>query len=152
MNKYIKTDLRDSVKLMKIAIMNALNDIETGEETKINLGCYVPQPLFLECLQEAKWEIEIGDLMCYEAKTPSGKKVLIDLVTGDCILSSVKYIPVTISMCLSSGQEVEVPRDFDENDEQALKEAVKDQIFLPTDALEQTGFAKEWDVDDFAVI
>jgi len=152
MNKYIKTDLRDSIKLMKIAIMNALNNIETGEETKINLGCYIPQSLFLECLQEAKWEVEIGDLMCYETKTPSGKKVLIDLVTGDCILSSVKYVPVTISMCLSSSQEVEVPRDFDENDEQALKEAVKDQIFLPTDALEQTGYAKEWDVDDFAVI
>ena len=152
MNKYIKTDLRDSIKLMKIAIMNALNNIESGEETKINLGCYISQPLFLECLQEAKWEIEVGDLMCYETKTPSGKKVLIDLVTGDCILSSVKYIPVTISMCLSSSQEVEVPRNFDENNEQALKEIIKEQIFLPTDALEQTGYIKDWTVDDFVVV
>ena len=155
MNKYIKTDLQDSIKLMRIAIMNALNDIETGEETRINLGPYISQPLLIECLQEANWKIENEDFDAYyyETKTPSNKKVIISSEDGDdVIIYSSKYTSVSISMCLSSYQEIEVPLDFDENSEENLKEIVKEQIFLPTDALEQTGYSKEWDVDDFAVI
>ena len=151
MNKYIKTDLHDSVKLMKVAIMNALNDIETGEEVRINLGPYISQTLLSECLQEAKWDIEIEDPdeIHYLTKTPSGKEVSIDLEDGDCILFSMIYIRVSVSMCLSSTQEVQVPIGFNEND---LIKAVKEQIFLPTDALEQTGCDKEWTVDDFVVV
>lgn len=151
MNKYIKTDLQDSIKLMRVAIMNALNDIDTGEETRINLGPYISQPLLSECLQQAKWDIEIEDPdeIYYVTKTPSGKKVSINLENGDCILFSMIYMQVSVSMCLSSTQEVQVPIGFNEND---LIEAVKEQIFLPTDALEQIGCAKEWIVDDFVVV
>lgn len=155
MNKYIKTDLSDSIKLMRVAIMNAFNDIESGEEIKINLGPYISEVLLLECLQEARWDIEVDGSeyeIYYETKTPSGKKVLIDIENGDCILSSMKYIEVTISMCLSTTQEIEVPRNFNERNSEALKKVVEEQIFLPTDALEQTGCLKEWSIDDFAVV
>lgn len=154
MNKYINTDLRDSIKLMRIAIMNALNDIETGEETIINLGPYISQPLFIECLQEADWKIENEDYdsYYYEVKTPTDKKVIINLDAGDVVIYSSKYINVSISVCLSSNQDIEVPLDFNEEDEEGLKEIIKDQIFLPTDALKQTGYSKEWTVDNFAII
>ena len=154
MNKYIKTDLQDSIKLMRIAIMNALNDIETGEETRINLGPYISQPLLIECLQEANWKIENEDFDAYyyETKTPTNKKVIISSEDGDdVIIYSSKYINVSISMCLSSNQDIEVPLDFNE-DVESLKEVIEEQIFLPTDALEQTGYSKEWTVDDFSVI
>lgn len=153
MNKYIKTDLQDSIKLMRIAIMNALNDIETGEEIRINLGPYISQPLLSECLQEAKWDIidieDPDEEIHYITKTPSGKEVAIDLEDGDYILFSMIYKQVSVSMCLSSIQEVQVPIGFNEND---LIKAVKEQIFLPTNALEQTGCDKEWTVDDFVVV
>ena len=158
MNKYIKTDLQDSIKLMRVAIMNAFNDIETGEETRINLGPYISQPLLLECLQEAKWEITRDEMYSdemysyYETKTLSGKKVIIELEEGDLIIFSTKYIPVTVSICLSSDTEIEVPIDFDEYNGENILEAVEEQIFLPTDALKQTGHIKEWTIDDFAVV
>lgn len=153
MNKYIKTDLQDSIKLMRVAIMNALNDIETGEETRINLGPYISQPLFIECLQETNWKIENEDYdsYYYEVKTPTDKKVIINLEDGDVVICSSKFINVSISMCLSSNQDIEVPLNFNE-DEESLKEIIEERIFLPTDALEQTGYSKEWTVDDFVVI
>lgn len=159
MNKYIKTDLQDSIKLMRVAIMNALNDIENGEETRINLGPYISQPLLLECLQEAKWDIEFdsNEYIYYEVKTPSNKEVLITVEMGDCIISSSRrissrHIKVTISMCLSSIQKVKVPRKFDIKNEEDLKVIVKKQIFLPSDALNLTGNGENWVIDDFTVV
>lgn len=157
MNKYIKSDLQDSIKLMRVAIMNSLRDIEIGEETEINLGPYISQPLFLECLQEAKWEIEVDDSeylnsIYYEVRTPSSKEVIIQIKGGDWVLSFIKHIQVTISMCLSSDQEIEVPGNFDESNEQALKKIVKEQVFLPNYALQETGYDKEWYIDDFIVV
>lgn len=56
MNKYIKTDLEQAEILMKSAIMNALHDIDSGEEIKIDLGPNISWNLFYKCLQEADWQ------------------------------------------------------------------------------------------------
>ena len=55
MNKYIKTDLENAEKYMKSAIMNALHDIDSGEEKRIDLGNNISWNLFLQCLDEANW-------------------------------------------------------------------------------------------------
>jgi hypothetical protein len=59
-----------------------------------------------------------------------------------------KVIEVNISQCLSTVEEIEVPEDFDENDEEALKRIVEEQITLPSEV-----FKKRWGwcVDDFCV-
>lgn len=56
MNKYIKTDIENAEKYMKAAIMNALHDIDTGEEEEIDLGLNLSWNLFNDCLVEANWE------------------------------------------------------------------------------------------------
>lgn len=56
MNKYIKTNLEQAISYMKIAIINALNDIDTGEEEEIDLGQNISWNLFYNCLQEAGWK------------------------------------------------------------------------------------------------
>lgn len=59
-----------------------------------------------------------------------------------------KIIEVNISQSLSTIDEIEVPEDFDENDEEALKRIVEEQILLPSEI-----FKKRcgWCVDDFCV-
>lgn len=59
-----------------------------------------------------------------------------------------KIIEVNISQSLSTIEEIEVPKDFDENDEEALKRIVEEQILLPSEI-----FKKRWGwcVDDFCV-
>jgi hypothetical protein len=61
-----------------------------------------------------------------------------------------KTIEVNISQCLSSTQTIEVPDDF-EYDQEKLKEYVYDQVMLPSDSLEYEGYY-DWYVDDFCVI
>ena len=61
-----------------------------------------------------------------------------------------KIIEVNISQCLSSTQRIEVPEDF-EYDQDKLKEYVKDQIVLPSDCLEIDGYYN-WYIDDFCVV
>ena len=55
MNKFIKTDLEQAASYMKAAIMNALHDIDSGEERAIGLGDFIPWPLFVKCLKESGW-------------------------------------------------------------------------------------------------
>lgn len=59
-----------------------------------------------------------------------------------------KVIEVNISQSLSTIEEIEVPEDFDEGDEEALKRIVEEQILLPSEV-----FKKRWGwcVDDFCV-
>ena len=59
-----------------------------------------------------------------------------------------KTIEVNISQSLSTIEEIEVPEDFDENDEEALKRIVEAQVLLPSEV-----FKKRWGwcVDDFCV-
>jgi len=61
-----------------------------------------------------------------------------------------KTIEVNISQCLSSTQTVEVPEDF-EYDQDKLKEYVMVQIVLPSDCLEIDGYY-DWYIDDLCVI
>lgn len=62
----------------------------------------------------------------------------------------MKTIEVNISQCLSSTQTIEVPDDF-EYDQDKLKEYVYEQVMLPSDCLENEGYL-DWYVDDLAVI
>ena len=52
MNKFIKHDIENAISLLKIAINNALSDIESGEEDEINLGDYVPFSLVRQCVED----------------------------------------------------------------------------------------------------
>ena len=61
-----------------------------------------------------------------------------------------KIIEVNVSQCLSTTVEVEVPEDFDENDEDALKDIVREQIVLPSDLTEKFHEIL-WYVDEFSV-
>lgn len=55
MNKYIKTDIEQGLKYLKTGIMNALADVENGEQEVI-LGEYVPFSLVVECAEERGWQ------------------------------------------------------------------------------------------------
>lgn len=61
-----------------------------------------------------------------------------------------KIIEVNISQCLSTTVEIEVPEDFDENNEGALESIVRDQIILPSEVLLEHS-QDCWYVDDFCV-
>ena len=61
-----------------------------------------------------------------------------------------KIIEVNISQCLSSTQSIEVPEDF-EYDQEKLKEYVYDQIMLPSDYIQNEGYY-DWYVDEMCVI
>lgn len=61
MNKYIKTDIENAEKYMKSAIMNALHDIDSGEEDEIDLGPNISWNLFSNCLNEAGWKEDDDD-------------------------------------------------------------------------------------------
>lgn len=56
MNKYIKTDIENAFIYMKAAIMNALNDIDIGEEKEIDLGPNISWNVFYNCLVKANWK------------------------------------------------------------------------------------------------
>ena len=62
----------------------------------------------------------------------------------------MKKIEVNISQCLSSTQTIEVPNDF-EYDQDKLKEYVYDQVMLPSDCVENEGYF-DWYVDEMCVI
>jgi len=62
-----------------------------------------------------------------------------------------KTIEVTISQTLSSTQRLQVPIDFDESNNDALEEAVSEQIVLPSDLLFENGYDC-WIEDDFCVL
>ena len=56
MNKFIKTDIENAVIQMKAAIMNALHDIDSFEDTYIDLGENISANLLFRCLKEAEWK------------------------------------------------------------------------------------------------
>ena len=62
-----------------------------------------------------------------------------------------KTIEVTISQTLSSTQQLQVPIDFDESNNNALEEAISEQIVLPSDLLFENGYDC-WIEDDFCVL
>lgn len=85
MNKYIKTDIEQGLQYLKTGIMNALADIESGEEKEINFGDYIPFSLIKHCCEERNYlesddfETNGRDCDCwYRITTPFGKKVCIE--------------------------------------------------------------------------
>jgi len=61
MNKYIKTDIEQAITLLKIAINNALSDLETGKEKEIHFGCAIPLSLIIHCAKDRGWEDDPDD-------------------------------------------------------------------------------------------
>lgn len=145
MNKYIKFDLRDSVALMKIAIMNALHDIDSGAERVIELGEYTSPKLFKECLASANWFPTLKD---YFYITPSGKTCYIENFHKLSVCN--KLVDVTISITMSSTQSVLAPSE--EISQEIVEKLVEDQINTPIEVMKAAGYSKNWTVDDYCVI
>lgn len=61
MNKYIQTDIEQAITLLKIAINNALMDLETGEEKEIHFGCNIPLSLIIHCAEDRDWKDDPND-------------------------------------------------------------------------------------------
>ncbi len=87
MNKYIKTDIEQGLKYLRTGIMNALSDIENGEEETIVLGDNVPFSLVVKCAEERGWkedahmDFDTNGWECdcwYYMITPNEKYVLIE--------------------------------------------------------------------------
>lgn len=86
MNKYIKTDIEQGLKYLKAGIMNALSDIEKGEEKEIILGNHVPFSLVIECAESRGWtrddyyDLDYNGWECdtwYHMIAPNGKNIII---------------------------------------------------------------------------
>ena len=58
MNKYIEYDIEQGLKYLKVGIMNALVDIESGEEDKIYLKGPIALSLIIKCAEERGWETD----------------------------------------------------------------------------------------------
>ena len=56
MNKYIKTDIEQGITFLKVAINNALADLEEGNEKEIHFGYPIPLQLIIQCSEERGWE------------------------------------------------------------------------------------------------
>lgn len=61
MNKYIKTDIQQGITFLRIAINNALSDIENGEEKEIHFEAPIALQLIIECAEERGWEEDMDD-------------------------------------------------------------------------------------------
>ena len=61
MNKYIKTDIEQGIQYLKTGIMNALADIESGEEKDIRFENPLPLYLIIRCAEERGWEEDMDD-------------------------------------------------------------------------------------------
>ena len=56
MTKYIKTDIEQGLQYLKIGIMNAFADIESGEVDEIELGDFIPFSLVRKCAEERGYQ------------------------------------------------------------------------------------------------
>lgn len=61
MNKYIKTDIEQGIQYLKVGIMNALSDIESGKEKEIRFETSLPLQLIIQCAEERGWEDDHED-------------------------------------------------------------------------------------------
>ena len=61
MNKYIKTDIEQGIQYLKAGIMNALVDLESGEEKGIRFETSLPLRLIIKCAEERGWEDDHED-------------------------------------------------------------------------------------------
>ena len=56
MNKYIKSDIEQGIQYLKVAINNALADLEEGREKEIRFETSIPLQLIIHCAEERGWE------------------------------------------------------------------------------------------------
>lgn len=135
MNKFIKSDIEDAVKLMRTAIMNALNAIENGEIKEIYLGEYISETLLFKCLKQYGY--------VYDAKSITWKssKKCIKVNISPCSIKVANTKKVTISQTLSKTCEIVAESD----DESILKEECEKQLYLPS------SISTSWTLDDYCV-
>ena len=84
MNKYIKSDIQQGLTFFKIAITNALSDLESGREKEIQFETSLPLQLIIQCAEERGWEDDHEDDLTngweydywYRMKSSDGKKHL----------------------------------------------------------------------------
>lgn len=62
MNKYIKTDIEQAITLLKVAINNALSDLENGKEKDISFEYPIPLQLIIQCALDRGWVNNMDDL------------------------------------------------------------------------------------------
>lgn len=83
MNKFIKTDIEQGLQYLKAGVMNALADIESGEENEIVLNGPIALQFIIDCAKERGWtngwdwtngwEVDYW----YHIITPNQKQVII---------------------------------------------------------------------------
>lgn len=56
MNKFIKTDIEQGLQYLKTGVMNALADIESGEENEISLNGPIALSFIIKCAEERGWK------------------------------------------------------------------------------------------------
>lgn len=61
MNKYIKSDIEQGIQYLKIGIMNAFSEIESGKEKEIKFEKRLPLYLVIQCAEERGWEEDMDD-------------------------------------------------------------------------------------------
>jgi len=62
MNKYIETDIEQAITLLKVAINNALFDLESGTVKEyISFGYPIPLQLIIQCAQDRGWVEDMDD-------------------------------------------------------------------------------------------
>ena len=61
MNKYIKTDIEQGMSFLKVAINNALADIEEGREKEIRFEASLPLQLIIQCAESRGWKDDHDD-------------------------------------------------------------------------------------------
>ena len=65
MNKYIKTDIEQGITFLKVAINNALADLEEGKEKEIRFETSLPLQLIIQCAESRGWEEDMDDWDCW---------------------------------------------------------------------------------------
>ena len=112
-----------------------------------------------ENLDKKTWNFQFDDNVILKEEinmeamltSPSGKVVVI-IFGPEYILSAKQNIKVTLSFTLSSTQEIEVPGDFDINNNELLQKEALAQIYTPVDALQDACLEDKWEIDDTCVI
>ena len=61
MYKYIKTDIEQGISFLKVAINNALSDLEEGREKEIQFETDLPLQLIIKCAEDRGWKDDHED-------------------------------------------------------------------------------------------
>ena len=61
MNKYIKSDIEQGISFLRVAINNALSDLEENKEKEIQFETSLPLQLIIQCAENRGWEEDMND-------------------------------------------------------------------------------------------